>query len=172
MRVIDNNQSPATDWRFPDHRSPAAGIAQSGAPGAFFLKEVTIELGFIRYAWALGKIQRHTLDPQIGQVWREVFSAGCEGYGHGTLRFLHEIWVMQVVPGVRELMAKAEGTVATVGAVELLDRLIPADRAVQGSVLERDQHIGDGAEVERIGWPGKTVTNGNTTKSQQDCVRQ
>jgi hypothetical protein len=54
------------------------------------------------------------------------------------LSILHEIRVMQVVPGVGELVAEAEGQVGADAAIEIIDHLLAMDWAVQRRILDGD----------------------------------
>jgi hypothetical protein len=80
------------------------------------------------------------LDLQLLDVWREVVGGQREGDPHPPLRF-DRLRVVQLVPGVRELVADAEGAVAAEAPVELPHHPLPVLRAVQGGVLDGQQHV-------------------------------
>ena len=71
-------------------------------------------------------------------------------------RLGEKLRVVQVIPCVWKIVAKAERAVRLQGGFESSYHLLPVIEAVQGHVVVGDQHIGQRPEVEAVGCLGKT----------------
>src|SRR6266852_476589 len=78
------------------------------------------------------------LNLQASEVAREVGAARGEAHRHWR-RCL--VWVVEIVPWVCERRPETEGPVKDDSGVHIRQDLLPVREAVEGRVLDRDEHV-------------------------------
>src|SRR5439155_4105719 len=135
--VGQQRQFPLADGRFvARNRQPIAAICSACADDAIDRVSGTTDWSLIplileqelgaRYldsfpiSW--GQVKHQMLNLQIDNVWQEVLECGLEAHNHRCRRL---VWIIQVVPLIRELLLETERPVEAELRIECLDHLLP-----------------------------------------------
>src|SRR5579859_4749411 len=91
---------------------------------------------------------------EIFEIRWEVVTSGLKAHSHGCGRLSR---VVEVIPLVGQLVTEAEWTICAEGAPQPLCHLLAVVEAAERSVLDGNQHVGDGSIVEQVSrlWQAK-----------------